>query len=53
MAINTTLLFFLLLVPLSGLIALVGDRIGHRNLLCGMRAIYTMLAVYSMNSWGC
>lgn len=46
MAINTTLLFFLLLVPLSGLIALVGDRIGHRmgkkrHSLFGLRPRHT------------
>jgi len=30
-----------LIAPLFGV---VGDRIGHRNLLCGMRAVYTTLA---------
>lgn len=30
-----------LVAPMVGVI---GDRIGHRNLLCGMRAIYTTLA---------
>ena len=46
MAINTTLLFFLLLIPLAGLIALVGDRIGHRmgkkrHSLLGLRPRHT------------
>ena len=29
---------------LSPLFGVMGDRIGHRNVLCGMRAIYTILA---------
>lgn len=30
-----------LIAPLLGV---VGDRVGHRNLLCGMRTVYTVLA---------
>lgn len=46
MGINTTLLFFLLLVPLSGFIAWAGDRVGHRvgkrrHSLFGLRPRHT------------
>ena len=34
-----------LVAPMFGV---AGDRIGHRNLLCGMRAIYTVLAATLM-----
>jgi Na+/melibiose symporter-like transporter len=34
-----------LLAPMFGV---VGDRIGHRNLLCGMRAVYATLATILM-----
>jgi MFS family permease len=34
-----------LVAPLFGL---MGDRIGHRNVLCGMRAVYTTLATTLM-----
>ena len=34
-----------LVAPMLGV---VGDRIGHRNLLCGMRAVYTTLAATLM-----
>ena len=34
-----------LVAPMFGV---VGDRIGHRNLLCGMRAFYTVLAATLM-----
>ena len=34
-----------LVAPMFGV---VGDRIGHRNVLCGMRAVYTMLAATLM-----
>ncbi len=33
---------------LSPLFGVMGDRIGHRNVLCGMRAIYTILAATLM-----
>jgi len=33
---------------ISPLFGVMGDRIGHRNVLCGMRAIYTILAVTLM-----
>ena len=28
----------------SPIFGVMGDRIGHRNLLCGMRAVYSVLA---------
>src|SRR5688572_32929797 len=34
-----------LVAPMFGV---VGDRVGHRNLLCGMRAAYTLLAATLM-----
>ena len=37
--------FGTLVAPLFGV---VGDRIGHRNLLCAMRAVYCVLAVAMM-----
>jgi hypothetical protein len=45
---NVTLIFFLLLVPLSGFIAWIGDRIGHRtgkrrHSLWGMRPRHTAM----------
>ena len=54
MGINTTLLFFLLLIPISGLIALVGDRIGHRmgkkrHSFLGLRPRHTA-AVFTVGS---
>jgi uncharacterized coiled-coil protein SlyX len=54
MGINTTLLFFLLLIPLSGLIAFVGDRIGHRmgkrrHSLLGLRPRHTAM-VFTIGS---
>src|SRR5688572_31404303 len=33
---------------LSPLFGVMGDRLGHRNVLCGMRAIYTILATTLM-----
>jgi MFS family permease len=30
---------------ISPMVGVMGDRIGHRNLLCGMRAIYTVCAL--------
>jgi MFS family permease len=32
----------------SPMFGVMGDRIGHRNLLCGMRAVYTVLAATLM-----
>ncbi|MGC4045358.1 MAG: DUF3084 domain-containing protein [Armatimonas sp.] len=54
MGVNTTLLFFLLLIPLSGLIAFVGDRIGHRmgkrrHSLLGLRPRHTAM-VFTIGS---
>lgn len=54
MGINTTLLFFLLLIPLSGLVAFVGDRIGHRmgkrrHSLLGLRPRHTAM-VFTIGS---
>src|SRR6476659_8473929 len=45
---NVTLLFFLLLIPLSGFIAWAGDRIGHksgkrRHSLFGLRPRHTAM----------
>jgi uncharacterized protein (DUF3084 family) len=45
---NTTLLFFLLLIPLSGFVAWAGDRIGHRvgkrrHTLLGLRPRHTAI----------
>lgn len=47
---NTTLLFFLLLIPLSGFIAWFGDRIGHRigrrrQSLFGLRPRHTAILI--------
>lgn len=33
---------------LSPMFGVVGDRVGHRNLLCGMRVVYTVLAACLM-----
>jgi len=47
---NTTLLFFLLLIPLSGFIAWIGDRIGYRigrrrQSLFGLRPRHTAVLI--------
>ncbi len=54
MGVNTTLLFFLLLIPVSGLVAFVGDRIGHRmgkrrHSLLGLRPRHTAM-VFTIGS---
>ena len=33
---------------ISPVLGMIGDRIGHRNLLCGMRAFYLLLAIALM-----
>ena len=48
--VNTTLLFFLLLLPISGFIAWAGDRIGHklgkrRATLLGLRPRHTAMLI--------
>ena len=48
--VNTTLLFFLLLLPISGFIAWAGDRIGHklgkrRASLFGLRPRHTAIFI--------
>ena len=54
---NTTLLFFALLVPISGFIAWAGDKIGHvigkrRHSLLGLRPRHTATLVTILSGVG-